>query len=684
MLVFVRTTRRSSGSLVLTFLALSGLLFGAGVSGAQERPPARNEAQVLDAYERELRQAFQQRQKIVAGLKALILQDQTLRNRIVMTARAAEQQMVASDRMAELRVQESRASKSSKSSSRDHNEKRSVIVDQSGAKAALAANAMQLASMLPMLNQALGQTNAEFTRLVEAGEKNQRLYRGLADPFGRRSTLEAARAREVASDALLADPEDDDARLVLGFALLRLGQAVEAERQLTQLADRFGPCQTLALGGRGHLRSVGWAGSAPNLRKQGGQDLKRVLDYKPRPAEALIFRALVHWQEGKWDFAENDLQAANKLKPDDVDGLRLLAMFYAVSPGSEKKLVDAQAIAERACTLTNRQDPTSLEALAAVLARRGNWDLAEATQQEAVAQAIGERAARAEQRLADICAKKPLPKTPPLELPNAKALPVERDKKLGKKQLQEEAQDLQPLLDAPGPDIVPNWRARAQVMIRHRKWSPAAVNLAHLLNPQSVNEDWFQYGCLLWLAGDKAAFETHVQRTVKTQAEIGFQLANLTPEFDRFRAPAPPPENRPPQNRPPENRPPQNRPPQNIGAGRAVTPAGWHGLCMAQYRAGEYEAARKLIGEPQMVVPPDEKNRAVFGVDALRWQMIALTFAKEGKREQAEETAKRARALVPSPLPRDFPASDQLTLWLAYQVQEVELTALLARGADAK
>ncbi len=654
MRVFTQTTARSSGRQVLLLLALAGVWLQATASAAQEGPRAAAEAQVLDTYERELRQAFQQRQRIVAGLRTLILQDQTLRNRIVATAQAAEQQMVAADRMAELRAVETRESKDRKSSSRDRNEVRTTIIDQSGAKAALAANAMQLASMLPLLNRALGQTNAEFARLVEAGEKNQRFYRSLADPFGRRSALEAARAREVASDALLADPEDDDARLVLAFALLRLGLVVEAERQLTLLADRFGPCQMLALSGRGHMRSVGWAGSATNLRKLGGNDLKRVLDYKPRPAEAVLFRALVHWHEGKWESAENDFQAANKLKPDDVDGLRLLAMFYAVSPGSEKKLGDAQATAERACTLTNRQDAASLEALAAVQARRGNWEQAEATQQEAVAVALGERVARAESRLAAICEKEPPAKTPPLDLPDPKALAVEVDK--------ERARDLQPLLDAPGPDIAANWRERARVMIRHRKWGPAAVNLANALNPQRVDADWFQYGCLLWLAGDKTAFEAHFQRTLRMHAEIGFQLANLTPEFDRFRAPVPPP---------------QNRPPQNFDAGRALSPAGWHGLCMAQYRAGEYAAARKLIGTPQLEVPLDKNNRAVFGVDALRWQMIALTFAKEGNRPQAEEAAKRAQALVPSPLPRDFPATDQMTLWLAYQVQAVELNALL-------
>jgi hypothetical protein len=522
---------------------------------------------------------------------------------------------------------------------------------------ALATNAMQLASMLPMLNATLQRTNAELAKIMEAGEANQQLYRSLADPFGRRSALEAARARDVMSDALLADPEDDGARLVLGFAYLRLGLRAAAAKQLSTLADRFGPCQVIALSARGHLRSIGWAGSDAATRKLGGADLAKALAFKPRQADAGLFRGLVNWHETKWGQAESDLQAANKLKPDDVDGLWLLACFYAAYPGADRKLADAEAAADRACTLTNQQDAACLEALAAVQARRGDWEKAEATQRQAVAVAIGDLAVRAENRLAAIRAKQPPAKALPLVFADAGA---PREPAAPK-----DAKELDSLLELPGPGVAPNWRERVRILIRHEKWGPAANNLANVLDPQVVTDDWFQYGCLLWLAGDKAGYQALCQRAIAGGTERAARLASVTPDSGLLPAQLLQVATRP-------NRLLDLRPQNNFES--------VHGLSLAQYRAGDYNATRKTIDS----FLTQQAQFAVPEAEALMWQVVALTHAQVANLAPAREAANRARALMPDPLPQDFPTAGLVGIWLAYQVQGAELDRLMGRDAIEK
>ncbi len=393
---------------------------------AQAPPNEARDARVA-AYERDLKEVLQTQQRLTEGFQTLMLQDQALRGRIMSTAAAAQQQMQAAEKMPELRFERKTAAERNKDrrpANRDKGDDDFRVVDQSRAKAAVATGAMQLAATLPTLNANLLRTNAALAQIVSESEANRAQFRSLADPFGRRGMQESKRAAELMGDALLPDSNNENAKLVLAFASLRLGKVAVADKHLGALVDSGGPWQDVALAARGHLRMAGCLGPDPALRRQGAALMNKAIGLKSRSPEPLLFRALANWRERKWSLVETDLKAALRLRPDHVDGLRLLAGYYAANPSNpanpanlERRLEEAEATARRACELTAERDPLCLETLAAVLARRGGWEAAVETQRQCVAVADGDLLVRAEQRLADYEARKLPGQEPPYITP---------------------------------------------------------------------------------------------------------------------------------------------------------------------------------------------------------------------------------------------------------------------------
>ncbi len=347
---------------------------------------------------------------------------------------------------------------------------------------------------------------------------------------------------------------------------------------------------------------------------------------------------------------ENGLQAASNLRPDDVDGLRLLAWFYATSPGTDKELANAEAAAERACDLTAQQDAACLEAMAAVRARQVNWDGAVEVQCQAVALASGDGAVS---RLAAY-REKLLPEKGSYlkitELAPAPIPPAER----------ETAKRLASLRQRPAPGIALNLQHRGWLLAVCRKWGPAAANLALVSQSRSAGEDWFELGCLLWLSGDKAGYQKWCQRAMTVDDTQAIRLVSVTPDS---------------------------------GVLPATAMAGWawmgnaaefrertHINALAHYRAGRYDDAIAMLNQTlpfHLINGPDDGPWKHEGI-GLKWQLRALIDAREGRLDQAKVAADQARLLVPHNLPLGAELSPGLFgIWLEYQVLHVELQGML-------
>lgn len=644
------------------------LLCGGVCWASTTRLPAADDPKLLSkeeraaaAYERDLKAALQTQQKLSLALQVLLNQDQALRERILATAATAQRQMQVAERLPELTLDRTPPKDGGRKRDRDDDARPEFrVVDQSGARASMAAGAMQLAAMLPTLNASLWRNNAALAKVAADSETTRQQFRGLTDPFGRRSSAEAERAVEIMNDALLANPDNDNARLVLALALVRLGRFAAAERQLSVMADAAGPWQDMALAARGHLRAAGWAGDEPATRRQGAADLNRAVALKSRQPKPLLFRALATWREGKWSQVEPDLKAALRLRPDHLDGLRLLASFYAASPGAERKLEDAEVAARRACELTADQDAGSLEALAAVQARRGEWDAAVETQQKCVAVASGDLVERAERRLGEYQEKKSTDQAPPFVLTEVAVPRLPPADQAVADQLEAMRMRAEPLRPS-------SWFAeRGRFLSLCRKWGPAAANYSRIAQTTPVNEACFNCGCLLWLSGDKTAFQELCQRvSASDTSERAVRLASVTADSGLL-----------PANVLRVALQPDGRP--------AVNPAdpaySNHGIALAQYRAGMLDEARKLVEAgtdgAELLADAALWKREGRG---LNWQLRALIEAREGRFKKARNAAAEARRLIPDAPPQDRPVlgAAPLEMWLEYQVLQVELTDLL-------
>jgi|ERR1051326_5892055 tetratricopeptide (TPR) repeat protein len=167
-------------------------------------------------------------------------------------------------------------------------------------------------------------------------------------------------------EAVRLQPDDSEMRFNLGLALLDQNQPVQAEEQLAECV-RLKPQET-----KGHYRL------AVALARQ----------HKAKEAIAQYREAL-------------------RLTPEFPDALNELARLLACSPESElRDGTEAVKLAEKACAMTNSQQPDMLTTLAAAYAEAGRFPDAIATAEKArsLAASNGQNAAAAKAgKLLELC-----------------------------------------------------------------------------------------------------------------------------------------------------------------------------------------------------------------------------------------------------------------------------------------
>jgi serine/threonine protein kinase/Flp pilus assembly protein TadD len=106
--------------------------------------------------------------------------------------------------------------------------------------------------------------------------------------------------------------------------------------------------------------------------------------------DAFYQRALVHRDCGKYKEAIADFRAALAIEPNDADSLALLATLLACGPeATELTAIEAATLARKACTLSDGKESRHLDALAATLAKNGDFPKAVQTAVQAVRLAEG-------------------------------------------------------------------------------------------------------------------------------------------------------------------------------------------------------------------------------------------------------------------------------------------------------
>jgi len=113
---------------------------------------------------------------------------------------------------------------------------------------------------------------------------------------------------------------------------------------------------------------------------QAARHLDAVARMRSRSAPAQRDLANVLVMQGQWAEAVRGYRAALDLAPQDVVTLHRLAWLLATCPDDVvRNGTEALSLAQRACHLTDRNDPLALDALAAAHAEQGHYQQAEAT-----------------------------------------------------------------------------------------------------------------------------------------------------------------------------------------------------------------------------------------------------------------------------------------------------------------
>ena len=137
----------------------------------------------------------------------------------------------------------------------------------------------------------------------------------------------------------------------------------------------------------------------------------------PTNSEAFYQRGLVRVDQIQYGKAIADFRATLKLEPKYDNALASLALLLACGPGATIETAqEAVRLASESCVLSNRQDAMHLDALAAALAKMGDFKKAVETAETAVELAKGtEKESDYKERLALYRKQKPfnLPTTGP-------------------------------------------------------------------------------------------------------------------------------------------------------------------------------------------------------------------------------------------------------------------------------
>lgn len=199
-----------------------------------------------------------------------------------------------------------------------------------------------------------------------------------------------------------------------------------------------------------------------------------------------------------------------------------------------------------------------------------------------------------------------------------------------------------------------------------RTRSSAAANYARIAQTSPVNDECFACGCLLWLSGDKKAFQELCQRvSASDTSERAVRLASVTADSGLL-----------PANVLRVAMQPQTGSPTAIRDPAYVS----RSITLAQYRAGLFGDARKqleadIAGAPNLPEAMFWKREGL----GLHWQLLALIEAREGRFDQAKEAATQSSRLIQDDPPKagELAGASPFFMWLEYQVLKVELQDLL-------
>lgn len=179
-------------------------------------------------------------------------------------------------------------------------------------------------------------------------------------------------------EALRLQPGHADARNNLGRALLALGRLEEAERQWRE-ALSADPRHALAHNNLGNLLR------ARGRLREAGEHLERAIELRPDYAEAHVNLGLTLMARGNPRAGADRFREATRLEPENARILALLAWTLAThADPAIRAPAEAVRTAERAAELTDRRDPTALQALAAAYAADGRFEAAVAAAERAL------------------------------------------------------------------------------------------------------------------------------------------------------------------------------------------------------------------------------------------------------------------------------------------------------------
>jgi len=174
-------------------------------------------------------------------------------------------------------------------------------------------------------------------------------------------------------EALRIDPRDEDAHANLGALHFRRGDVTSAIAHYRE-ALKIKPAHT------GAHTKLAKAMLKLGQIDQAARHLDAVARMRSRSAPAQRDLANVLVMQGQWAEAVRGYRAALDLAPQDVVTLHRLAWLLATCPDDVvRNGTEALSLAQRACHLTDRNDPLALDALAAAHAEQGHYQQAEAT-----------------------------------------------------------------------------------------------------------------------------------------------------------------------------------------------------------------------------------------------------------------------------------------------------------------
>jgi len=178
-------------------------------------------------------------------------------------------------------------------------------------------------------------------------------------------------------EVLRVNPNSEMAHNNLGNALAKRGQMDEAIREF-RTALNLKPEFAYA------HNNLGLALAVRGQQDEAIREFRTALNLQPGYAAAHKNLGLALAARGQTGEAIRHYQEALRLQPDDVEVLNNLAWILATAAEARLRVgAEAVRLAERACELNDRKNPTLLDTLAAAYAAAGRFDEAVRTAEEA-------------------------------------------------------------------------------------------------------------------------------------------------------------------------------------------------------------------------------------------------------------------------------------------------------------